>query len=218
LLVLSVPRLKAVAPTNRDAKNITMEFLKNELYHIYNRGNNKQKLFFKADNYIFFLNKIRRYIVPYCDILAYCLMPNHFHFLIRSDERTIATKSVAGKDKNVLSEGIRHLLSSYTQAINKQNSSTGSLFQQNTKAKPIIKGSKNYDQICLHYIHQNPLKTKLVRKMEEWEYSSFQDYCGKRNGTLCNKELAVNILDLNLKTFYEDSYRQIGYDDTDNIL
>ena len=213
-----MPRLKAVAPTNRDAKNITMEFLKNELYHIYNRGNNKQKLFFKADNYIFFLNKIRRYIVPYCDILAYCLMPNHFHFLIRSDERTIATKSVAGKDKNVLSEGIRHLLSSYTQAINKQNSSTGSLFQQNTKAKPIIKGSKNYDQICLHYIHQNPLKTKLVRKMEEWEYSSFQDYCGKRNGTLCNKELAVNILDLNLKTFYEDSYRQIGYDDTDNIL
>lgn len=218
MLVLSVPRLKAVAPTNRDAKNITMEFLKNELYHIYNRGNNKQKLFFKADNYIFFLNKIRRYIVPYCDILAYCLMPNHFHFLIRSDERTIATKSVAGKDKNVLSEGIRHLPSSYTQAINKQNSSTGSLFQQNTKAKPIIKGSKNYDQICLHYIHQNPLKTKLVRKMEEWEYSSFQDYCGKRNGTLCNKELAVNILDLNLKTFYEDSYRQIGYDDTDNIL
>ena len=131
-----------------------MEFFRNELYHIYNRGNNRQKIFFKPDNYIFFITKIRRYILPYCDLLAYCLMPNHFHLLIRSDERTIATKSVAGKDKNVLSEGIRHLLSSYTQAINKQNSSTGSLFQQNTKAKPIIKGSKNYDQICLHYIHQ----------------------------------------------------------------
>ena len=195
-----------------------MEFFRNELYHIYNRGNNRQRIFFKPANYIFFLNKIRRCILPYCDVLAYCLMPNHFHLLIRSDERTIATKSVAGKEKNVLSEGIRHLLSSYTQAINKQNSSTGSLFQQNTKAKPIVKGSKNYDQICLHYIHQNPLKTKLVEKMEEWEYSSFQDYCGKRNGTLCNKELAVTILDLNLKTFYDDSYRQIGYDDTSNIL
>ena len=145
-------------------------------------------------------------------------MPNHFHFLIKSDERTIATKSIADKEKNVLSEGIRHLLSSYTQAINKQNSSTGSLFQQNTKAKPIVKGSKNYDQICLHYIHQNPLKAKLVEKMEEWEYSSFQDYCDKRNGTLCNKELAVNILDINLKTFYEDSYKQIDYDDINNIL
>lgn len=195
-----------------------MEFFRNELYHIYNRGNNRQKIFFRPDNYRFFLSKIRRYIIPYCDVLAYCLMPNHFHLLIRSDERTIATKSVAGKDKNVLSEGIRHLLSSYTQAINKQNRSTGSLFQQNTKAKSIIKGSKNYDQICLHYIHQNPLKTKLVEKMEEWEYSSFRDYCGKRNGTLCNKELAANILDLNLNTFYDDSYRQIGYDDTSNIL
>ena len=58
----------------------------------------------------------------------------------------------------------------------------------------------------------------MVKKMEEWEYSSFRDYCGKRNGTLCNKELAVTILDLNLKTFYDDSYRQIGYDDTSNIL
>lgn len=195
-----------------------MEFFRNELYHIYNRGNNRQKIFFNPDNYIFFLGKIRRYILPYCDVLAYCLMPNHFHLLIRSDERTIATKSVAGKDKNVLSEGNRHLLSSYTQAINKQNSSTGSLFQQNTKAKPIIKGSRNYDRICLHYIHQNPLKTNLVEKMEEWEYSSFRDYCGKRHGTLCNKELAVKILDLNLKTFYEDAYRQISYDDTSNIL
>jgi REP element-mobilizing transposase RayT len=145
-------------------------------------------------------------------------MPNHFHFLIRSDERTIATKSVADKDKNVLSEGIRHLLSSYTQAINKQNNSTGSLFQQNTKAKSIVKGSRNYDQICLHYIHQNPLKANLAKKMEEWEFSSFLDYCGKRNGTLCNKELAVKILDINLKTFYEDSYRQIGYGDINNIL
>lgn len=199
-------------------KQILMEFFKHELYHIYNRGNNQQKIFFKPDNYLFFLTKVRRYIIHYCDILAYCLMPNHFHLLIISDERTIATRSVANNDKNVLSEGIRHLLSSYAQAINKQNSSTGSLFQQNTKAKSIVKGSRNYDQICLHYIHQNPLKAKLVEKMEQWEYSSFQDYCGKRNGTLCNKDLAAKILGINLKTFYEDSYRQIGYDDINNIL
>lgn len=195
-----------------------MEFFKNELYHIYNRGNNRQKIFFNPGNYIFFLTKVRRYIVPYCDILAYCLMPNHFHFLIKSDERTIATKLVADKNRNVLSEGIRHLLSSYTQAINKQNSSTGSLFQQNTKAKPIVKGSRNYDQICLHYIHQNPLKAKLVEKIGDWQYSSFPDYSGKRNGTLCNKELAVEVLGINLTTFYEDSYKQIGYEDINNIL
>jgi REP element-mobilizing transposase RayT len=207
-----------VAPISSNYKNKTMEFFKNELYHIYNRGNNKQKVFFVPDNYIYFLKKVRRFILPYCDILGYCLMPNHFHFLIRSGERTTATKNIAGKEKNILSEGIRLLLSSYTQAINKQNNFTGSLFQQNTRAIPIVKGSRNYDQICLHYIHQNPIKSKLVDKMEEWEYSSFRDYCGKRNGTLCNKNLALNILDLNLKTFYEDSYRQIGYEDVNHIL
>jgi len=195
-----------------------MEFYKNELYHIYNRGNNQQKIFFKPDNYIFFLKKVRRYILPCCDILSYSLMPNHFHFLIHSDERTIATKTIRTQAKNVLSEGIRHLLSSYTQAINKQNSSTGSLFQQNTKAKPIVKGSRNYDLTVFHYIHQNAYRAKLVEKMEDWEYSSFVDYCGKRNGNLCNKELAINLLGLNMETFYQDSYRQIGYDDINNIL
>ena len=195
-----------------------MEFFKNELYHVYNRGNNRQKIFFMPDNYIFFLKKVRRYILPYCDILAYCLMPNHFHFLIWSDERTVATKPVAGLEKNVLSEGIRHLLSSYCQAINKQNNFTGSLFQQNTKAKPIVKGSINYDLISFYYVHQNPYKAKLVEKLEDWEYSSFRDYCGLQNGTLCNKELAVKLLELKMKTFYEDSYREIGYNDINNIL
>ena len=195
-----------------------MEFYKNELYHIYNRGNNQQKIFFKPDNYIFFLKKVRRYILPCCDILSYSLMPNHFHFLIHSDERTIATKTIRTQAKNVLSEGIRHLLSSYTQAINKQNSSTGSLFQQNTKAKPIVKGSRNYDLTVFHYIHQNAYRAKLVEKMEDWEYSSFVDYCGKRNGNLCNQELTIKLLGLNMKTFYQDSYRQIGYDDINNIL
>jgi putative transposase len=194
-----------------------MEFFKNELYHIYNRGNNRRKIFFKPDNYIFLLKKVGRYILPYCDILTYSLMPNHFHFLIYSDERTIATKPIRDQSKNVLSEVIRLLLSSYAQAINKQNQSCGSLFQQNTKAQPVVKGSRNYDLTVLHYIHQNAYRAKLVKRMEDWEYSSFPDYCGKRNGTLCNKELAINLLGLDMKTFYEDSYRQIGIDNIEGI-
>src|SRR5215470_3470363 len=132
-----------------------MEFFPNELYHIYNRGNNRQKIFFSDDNYLFFLKKFHTYISPYCDTLAYCLMPNHFHFFIHSDQKSVATKTVGGKQKNVLSEGIRILLSSYAQAINNQNRSTGSLFQQNTKVKAIVSGDANYDLTCLHYIHQN---------------------------------------------------------------
>ena len=218
MLFLSVPRLLSRGTDRQRLQKITMEFFKNELYHIYNRGNNQQKIFFKPDNYIYFLKKVRRYLLPYCDILSYSLMPNHFHFLIHSDERTIINKTIRFQPKNVLSEGIRVLLSSYTQAINKQNQTSGSLFQQNTKAQPIVMGSRNYDITVFHYIHQNPYRANLVLRMEDWEYSSFADYCGKRNGSLCNRELAIKLLGLNMKTFYEDSYKAIGIDDINYIL
>jgi len=194
-----------------------MEFFENELYHIYNRGNNRQPIFFKPDNYIYFLKKVRKFVLPHCDIFAYCLMPNHFHLLINADSRTITTKIIAGKEKNILSEGIRMLLSSYTQAINKQNNTSGSLFQQNTKAKVIAKGSNLYDVLCFHYIHQNPMKAKLVKKMEDWNYSSFKDYCGLRKGTLCNQQGAFQLLELDKKTFYEDSYKLVRHDDVKYI-
>ncbi len=184
-----------------------MQFFENELYHVYNKGNNKRLIFFKQENYIYFLEKIRKFVLPHCDILSWCLMPNHFHFLIATDKRTTATKKIGNIERNVLSEGIRNVLQTYSKAINKQNNSTGSLFQQNTKAKAIVKGSNLYDVLCFHYIHQNPLTANLVTKMEDWEYSSFRDYCGHRNGSLCNKELAIKILGLNMPTFLDDSYK-----------
>jgi REP element-mobilizing transposase RayT len=195
-----------------------MEFLANELYHIYNRGNNKQLIFFRPENYLYFFEKVNRFLLPYCELLAYSLLPNHFHVLIHSDKRTMSTRLIGGKEKNLLSEGIKNLLSSYTQGINKQNNSTGSLFQQNTKAKTIVKGSTNDDLICFHYIQQNPVMAKLVKKMEDWPYSSFSDYCGLRSKTICNKELAARLLDLNMKSFNEDSYRMIGLVEAQNIL
>lgn len=81
--------------------------------------------------------------------------------------------------------------SSYAQAINKQNGTTGSLFQSKTKAKAL---NESDDIIrCLHYIHQNPIKANLVRKLEAWEFSSFPDYAGSRNGKLCDQHLLFNL-------------------------
>ena len=195
-----------------------VDFFENELYHIYNRGNNRQSIFFKPDNYLYFLQKMRKFIIPHCHLPAYCLMPNHFHFLVSSDDRTVATRLIGDRQRNVLSEGIRNFLQTYTKAINKQNNFTGSLFQQNTKAKCLSKGNNSYGYICMHYIHQNPMKAKLVKKMEDWEFSSFKDYCGYRNGTLCDKKLACQLLDMNLDTFYEDSYRLISDIDVDELF
>jgi putative transposase len=188
-----------------------MEFLENECYHIYNRGNNKQRIFFRKSNYRFFIKKIKKHIVPYCDIISFNLMPNHFHFMIHANENSVKTK-LAGRNRqrrNVLSEGFRILLSSYAQAINKQNGRTGSLFQQNTKSKYVSHIDSIHANTCFHYIHQNPYRARMINKLEDWEFSSFNDYCDVKRKTFVNRELGVKLLGLELESFYEDSYRML---------
>jgi putative transposase len=199
-------------------KPYLMEFFENQLYHLYNRGNNQQPIFFNHNNYLYFLEKVRKFILPYCETLNYSLMPNHFHFFIYADYRSIQTRKIGDRDRNIVSEGVRNLLQTYSKAINKQNKTTGSLFQQNTRAKQISEGSRIYGPTCFHYIHQNAWKARLVKKMEDWEYCSFKDYAGLRNGTLCNKKLAFGLLDLDPKTFYNDSYNIIDDSVQDFIL
>ncbi|MEO6539737.1 MAG: hypothetical protein ABIN74_02055 [Ferruginibacter sp.] len=189
-----------------------MQFEQSNLYHIYNRGNNKQTIFFTRDNYIYFLNKVKKYILPNCDILAWCLMPNHFHFLIHANTNTINLVKEAPLKINTLTEGLRLLLSSYTQGINVQLGRTGNLFQQKTKSKCVFDGDENYGHTTFHYIHQNPFKANLVSKMEDWEFSSFVDYAGLRKGTLCNMELAAFLLDLRMENFLKDSYAELPDD------
>ena len=102
------------------------------------------------------------------------------------------------------------MLSSYANALNKRESVSGNLFQQKTKAKLVDK--EHYPFTVFHYLHQNAYKAGLVTKMEQWPYSSFPDYAGFRNGTLINKELAIELLGLQMSTFYEDSYGVINFD------
>ncbi len=189
-----------------------MQFENSNLYHIYNRGNNKQPIFFKRDNYLYFLTKVKKYIYPKCDILAWCLMPNHFHFLIHANndsEKIVKENPIL---INALTEGIRLLLSSYTQGINKQNNTSGNLFKQKTKVKCITDGDQNYGYTTFQYTHQNPLKAKLVTRLEDWEFSSFADYSGLRSGKLCNKDLAISLFEIHKDSFLEDSYKELPDD------
>jgi REP element-mobilizing transposase RayT len=197
-----------------------MQFQPETIYHIYNRGNQQQTIFFNRDNYIYFLEKVRKYIFPCCDILSWCLMPNHFHFLINS---TNASCAIIGKQNlpvQQLTESIRLMLSSYTKGIQKQQQFKGNLFQQKTKAKPVSGGEKPYAFTAFNYIHQNPYNSKLVKKMEDWEFSSFRDYTNVRHGNLCNKRLASLLLDLDtdLPNFYKISYLVIPDADTKMIF
>ena len=204
-----------------------MELIKDNVYHIYNQGNNRQKIFYNRDNYLFFLQKMNDYLLPYCDVLAWCLMPNHFHWMVYVRESELesvmrrggteidrvtsnreasrgATQSRTPTVSN-LNQAIGIMLSSYTRAINQQQSRSGSLFRQKTKADCITKPievspsyynlgfgtlifipdpDKDYPQICFNYIHQNPVKAALVKNPEDWEFSSFRDLSGLRNGKL----------------------------------
>lgn len=191
----------------------------------------RNPFFFNRDNYVFFLRKAKTYFSPYADILAWCLMPNHFHFMVYTNfiEIEIAPSELVPREdselvtlshqltkhqshqltkKRTLNDSISIMLRSYTRAIQKQQKTTGSLFQHRTKAVclteisgitpawfrteygteiNIIDPEKEYPQVCFNYIHNNPVKAKLVQKPEEWEFSSFRDFCGLRNGTLVNR-------------------------------
>lgn len=141
-------------------------------YHIYNRGNNKGKIFFDDRNYHFFLTQFKKYVSPSADIFAYCLMPNHFHFFIRVN------------DKFNFEKGIKNMFISYVKAINLSHNRVGGLFQGRYKVKKV--DTESYYTRIITYIHQNPLTSKLVERMEDYKYSSFNAYLSNES-TLINK-------------------------------
>lgn len=195
-----------------------MQFEIDNVYHIYNQGNNKQLIFYSAENYLYFLKLYRKFVLPHADLLAYCLMPNHFHFLVNTNLQSIKIRKVGSLNLSELSNGIRMLLSSYSLAINKQEKSTGSQFRQNTQAKLLNIEEVNYPFTCFQYIHQNPLKAGLVERMEDWEYSSFKDYLKIRNGSLCNQDLAKNLIGFDESNFMKESYSVIDNDKISKIF
>ncbi len=166
-----------------------MKFEPDQLYHLYNRGINSQRIYYNQKNYILFLKKFRDYCIPYCRVVTYCLMPTHFHFLIQA-------KSISVEELKSLNQKIGVLLSSYAQAINKQQNRSGSLFEASTEAK-LIEDNNCYPEVCMHYIHQNPLKAGLVEKLSDWKFSSYPDYIGIRNGTLPDIKFTYRWLGIN---------------------
>ncbi|PRZ00718.1 hypothetical protein [Marinilabilia salmonicolor] len=117
-----------------------------KLYHIYNQGNNRQKVFMNRANYLFFLKKVRNHIVPHAYILAWCLMPNHFHFMIYVNKIEIVVGKISEgftssepltklPQKRTMNESIGVMIKYYTRAINMQEQTSGSLFRKKSKAE-----------------------------------------------------------------------------------
>jgi len=150
-----------------------------KFYHIYNRANGFENLFITEENYNFFLRQWGKYINPIAETYAYCLMPNHFHFLIRirslnKIKTNVKLESSFGKFQTfqkMISKQFANFFSSYTQAFNKMHNRSGSLFTPNFKRKEIT--SEAYLSNIIFYIHHNPVHHGFTQTIADWKHSSF---------------------------------------------
>ena len=151
---------------------------RDEFFHIYNRGVDKNDIFFCERNFLYFRQRMLKANEPsLLEIVAYCLMPNHFHFIIRQLEPF----GISGFMRNVCD--------GYTKAINKERSRSGHLFESKYKMKHI-----DNDLYLFHlsrYIHLNPVRACLVDLPEEWPHSSCRTYYGLQRDPVITMQLVL---------------------------
>ena len=142
----------------------TRIYIQNACYHIYGRGNQKQNIFIDNMDYEFYLTQLLRYKKRYEFLIyGYCLMPNHVHILGEP------------REPRKMSTMIQCLHRSYTAYFNNKYKKVGHLWQDRFKAKIILKD--DYLMKCTSYIEQNPIRSNLVRNLEDYKFSSFTERC-----------------------------------------
>jgi REP element-mobilizing transposase RayT len=174
----------------------TLTWLPSQYYHIYNRGVQRTTIFREPDNYLFVIGRIKRYANQFSlSVIAYCLMPNHYHFLLRQD----------GEEPAGLLP--QRVFNSYTKAYNKRYEQSGTLFEHRYQAK-VIKSSNHLLHLC-RYIHANPVKDGLVSNLSDWPYSNYLEWVGERDGTLVDRDFMQTQFSgfANYKDFVSDYLR-----------
>ncbi len=169
-------------------------------YHIYNRGINSQEIFFNDKDFNRFLDKYNYYLGLSLETLAYCLMSNHFRFLVKVISEKEQQATISNHDKFNSSQKyyilpnpnkltfkvenlLSHLLNSHTKYINSKYKRSGSLWDGNFRIKMI--DTDEYLQQCICYIHRNPIHHGLTNFYKAYPYSSF-------NEVLNNQSIIIN--------------------------
>lgn len=150
-----------------------------QYYPIYNRGNNKNDIFFETDNYRYFLSLYKKYILPVAKTYAYCLMKNHFHLLVYMREDIENNKQY--------SLAFSNFFGTYAKAINKNYHRTGSLFEK--PFKRILVTSDKYFIHLVSYIHRNPQKHNFVTDFHCYPYSSYKAIYQQRQSYVETQEV-----------------------------
>jgi len=168
---------------------------KGKFYHIYNRGNAGTNLFYKKENYEFFLHRYSEYLSPYVDTFALCLLPNHFHLLVQIKDDGGATRGdtfqkgvTSTPTRDATSEAFRKFFTSYSMAINKQQNRHGSLFEKPFRRKQI--NNTRYLSNLVFYIHANPQLHGITNDFRMYPWSSY-DKIIKDSPTRLQKEAVL---------------------------
>lgn len=170
------------------AKNRYKTYVDNTCYHVYNRGVEKRTIFLDEQDYKVFLSYLQFYLMPTStlrgpspksypsqqlsnhnqkiSLIAYCLMPNHFHLLFKQT------------DKNSMTDFLRALLTRYSMYFNKRYSRVGSLFQGRYKA--VLVDNEMQFLYLTKYIHRNPLDLPSYSpaSLLDYPYSSYRNFTG----------------------------------------
>ncbi|MFZ0531734.1 MAG: hypothetical protein WAM09_01030 [Anaerolineales bacterium] len=166
-------------------------------YHIFNRGNNGEDLFREDRNYSYFLNLYVKHILPVADTYAYCLLVNHFHFLVRikNEEEIVSIQMLKDKNEKILTRENRfnpslnfsNMFNAYSKAINISYSRTGSLFEERFNRIQVTQDT--YFLELIFYIHYNPQKHGLIDNFRNWQWSSYHALIGNFETRLMRDEV-----------------------------
>lgn len=164
----------------------TIPLLEGQYYHIYNRGNNGENIFFEARNYEYFFKLYIRYIYPIAETYAYCLMRNHFHLLVKIAPKPdlLGLKDLEGLN---YSQAFSNLFNAYTKTINKTYHRHGSLFEKNFKR--LLIDSDSYLIQVVAYIHRNPQKHGFTDNFRNYPYSSYHSIQPQKQTRIASQQV-----------------------------
>jgi len=153
-------------------KELIIPLERGSYYHVFNRGNNKDILFHSEDDYEFFMAKYHLYLGDYLKTYAFCLLPNHFHFLVY-----VLTEQ--DNNGSTVSNQFRKLFISHSRRINYQERRSGCLMTRNFRRVEVT--NQLYLKNLVLYIHYNPIKHGISNSILQYPYSSFSTFINDLN-------------------------------------
>ncbi|SOE23458.1 hypothetical protein SAMN06298216_3847 [Spirosomataceae bacterium TFI 002] len=183
-------------------------------YHIYNRGNGGINIFKEQKNYNHFLMLWIKHIEPVAESYAYCLLKNHFHFIVRVNsietlESLIVEKQSKQSIQRFVSQQFSNCFNAYTKAFNKMYNYSGSLFEERFERTPIE--NKKYLSNCIRYLHLNPEKHGFVEHFADWNHSSYNSHLSKKQTRL----MRMSVLELfgGEDVYTKEHTEKVNFDD-----